>query len=74
MPPGGDHAVVLPGPGSAGVQAEPTFFTAGGDHELSMIEGGVSLGQYMRSIRTNFPFGAGSQLLSLSFPGDWFWT
>ena len=36
----------------------------------SMSEGGVSLGQYNRSIRMNFPFGAGSQLASLALPGE----
>ena len=33
----------------------------------------MSLGQYMRSIGRNGPFGAGSQLASLSAPGDSFW-
>jgi hypothetical protein len=31
-------------------------------------------GQYNRSTMTNGPFGAGSQLASLSAPGDAFWT
>ena len=52
---------------------QPTFVTAGGFQLPSMIEGGVSSGQYMRSIRTNLPAGAGSQFASLSAPGDWFW-
>ena len=38
-----------------------------------MVEGGVSLGQYSLNIRMNLPAGAGSQLDSLSLPGDWFW-
>src|SRR5215831_17102879 len=43
---------------------------AGGFHVPSRIEGGVSFGQYSRSIGTNFAFGAGSQFASLAFPGD----
>ena len=35
----------------------------------SIIEGGFSLGQYSRSIRTNLPAGAGSQLDSFTLPG-----
>src|SRR5262249_45378915 len=50
-----------------------TFFTAGIVHDPSMIEGLLSLGQYIRSIKTNFPGGAGSQLDSLAAPGDSFW-
>src|SRR5215467_11087772 len=38
-----------------------------------MIDGGVSCGQYMRSIRTNLPSGAGSQLASISLPGESRW-
>src|SRR5579871_2072630 len=52
---------------------QPTFVAAGGFQLPSMIEGGVSSGQYMRSIRRNLPAGAGSQFDSLSAPGDWFW-
>jgi hypothetical protein len=47
-----------------------TFLTAGGDQLPLMIEGGFSFGQYIRSIRTNLPAGAGSQFDSLSDPGD----
>ena len=43
---------------------------AGGFHDPSMIDGGVSFGQYSRIIGMNFAFGAGSQLASLSLPGD----
>jgi hypothetical protein len=50
-----------------------TFFTAGIVHDPLMIEGLFSLGQYIRSIRTNFPEGAGSQLDSLGAPGESFW-
>ncbi|MEH2513442.1 hypothetical protein V1291_004796 [Nitrobacteraceae bacterium AZCC 1564] len=38
-----------------------------------MIEGFFSLGQYNRTISTKSPDGAGSQLDSLSFPGESFW-
>ncbi len=51
-----------------------TFLTAGGFHVPLMMEGGFSFGQYMRNIKMNLSFGAGSQLLFLSAPGDWFWT
>jgi hypothetical protein len=50
-----------------------TFFAGGGDQVPLMIEGWVSLGQYMRSISWNLPLGAGSQFASLSAPGDSFW-
>src|SRR5262245_6510026 len=50
-----------------------TRFTPGGFQVPSMIDGGVSWGQYSRIISTNFSFGAGSQLASLSLPGDSFW-
>ena len=53
--------------------AQLTFTTCGGVHVPSRIEGLVSLGQYMRSIGRKGPFGAGSQLASLSAPGDSFW-
>ena len=44
-------------------------FTPGGLQLPSRIEGFVSLGQYMRIIRTNLPGGVGSQLASFSPPG-----
>jgi hypothetical protein len=50
-----------------------TLTTCGTFQLPSMIEGGVSFGQYIRSIKTKSPFGAGSQLASLSAPGDSFW-
>src|SRR5262249_46326369 len=49
------------------------FCTAGGVHDPLRIDGLFSLGQYIRSVRLNGPFGAGSQLASLSLPGDSFW-
>ena len=52
---------------------QATFFAAGIFHVPLMIEGDFSLGQYIRSIRTNLPDGAGSQFDSLPAPGDWFW-
>jgi hypothetical protein len=52
--------------------AYEAFLTAGGFQEPSRIDGSCSLGQYRRSIRTNFPAGAGSQLDSRSLPGDSF--
>ena len=50
-----------------------TFFAGGIFHEPLMIDGVFSLGQYSRIIRMNSPVGAGSQLDSLSLPGDSFW-
>ncbi len=50
-----------------------TFLMTGTSHVPSIIDGGVALGQYIRSIGTNAPLGAGNQLASLSLPGDWFW-
>lgn len=50
-----------------------TFTTRGGVQVPSRIDGLFSFGQYMRSIGRNAPFGAGSQLFSLSLPGDSFW-
>jgi hypothetical protein len=50
-----------------------TFFTGGIVHEPLMIEGFFSFGQYSRSIRMKSPGGAGSQLDSLSLPGESFW-
>ena len=41
---------------------QPAFFTGGGDHVPSRIEGGFSFGQYIRIIRMNWSLGAGSQL------------
>jgi hypothetical protein len=43
---------------------------AGGFQLPSRIDGGVSFGQYRRSIGTNLAFGAGSQLASFALPGD----
>jgi hypothetical protein len=48
------------------------FFTAGGTHVPLMIDGDFSFGQYIRNIKTNWSFGAGSQLLSFSAPGHSF--
>jgi hypothetical protein len=45
-----------------------TLTTAGGFHDPSRIEGDASLGQYILSIGRKSPFGAGSQLASLSAP------
>src|SRR5262245_35192010 len=45
----------------------------GGVHEPSSTDGDFSFGQYMRIIGMNSPLGAGSQLASLSLPGDSFW-
>src|SRR5262249_9608451 len=53
--------------------APPASFTAGGFQVPSRIDGSSSLGQYIRSVRRNGPFGAGSQLASLSLPGGSFW-
>src|SRR5215475_8053685 len=50
-----------------------TFSTRAGTHEPSSTDGGFSFGQYMRIIGMNSPLGAGSQLASLSLPGDSFW-
>src|SRR5262245_42558861 len=52
---------------------QATFFTGGMVHVPSRIDGSVSCGQYIRSIRMNLPAGAGSQLLSFSDPGLSFW-
>jgi hypothetical protein len=46
--------------------AHATFVTAGIVQMPSMIEGSFSFGQYIRSMRTNLPFGAGSQFDPLS--------
>src|SRR5215471_16230930 len=53
--------------------ADHTFFTGGIVHVPSRIEGAVSSGQHMRSMRINLPPGAGSQFDSLSAPGESFW-
>jgi len=50
-----------------------SFATPGGFQEPFRIEGDSSFGQYIRNIGMNAPFGAGSQLASLSEPGDTFW-
>ena len=39
----------------------------------SMIDGGVSFGQYSRSMGMNLAFGAGSQLASFALPGESAW-
>jgi hypothetical protein len=44
------------------VAARYFLITGDGDQLPSSIEGGVSLGQYIRKHRINFPAGAGSQL------------
>src|SRR5580704_7163844 len=46
---------------------------AGGVHVPSMMDGGVSFGQYSRSIGMNLALGAGSQLASFAFPGESAW-
>src|SRR5262245_13711787 len=51
----------------------PATVTAGGFQLPSRIDGAVSFGQYSRIMRMNSPLGAGSQLASLSLPGDSFW-
>jgi hypothetical protein len=55
---------------NSGHADQATFFAAGGFHVPLMMKGDLSFGQYMRNIRINLSFGAGSQLLSLSAPGD----
>jgi len=50
--------------------AHCTRFTGGAAH-LPLVAS--SLGQYNRMAIQNGPFGAGSQLASLSLPGDSFW-
>ena len=50
-----------------------TGLTGGMCHVPSRIDGFFSLGQYSRNIRLNRSFGAGSQLDSLSGPGDSAW-
>jgi len=52
---------------------QSTLTTGGGVHVRSRIDGLFSLGQYMRSIGRRTPSGAGSQLASLSLPGDSPW-
>jgi hypothetical protein len=52
---------------------QATFFTGGTFQDPSIIEGSLSPGQYMRSIRMNRPEGAGNnQFDSLSAPGESF--
>jgi hypothetical protein len=58
---------------SSTVTEPDCFSTAGGFHEPSRIEGGLSLGQYKRNIKMNLPVEAGSQFDSLFAPGDAFW-
>jgi len=50
----------------------PTLFTPGGTQLPSMMEFGLSLGQYIRNVRLKSPSGAGSQFASLSMPGESF--
>ena len=50
-----------------------TSFTSGTFQVPSSNEGGVSVGQYSRIMRMNCAEGAGSQLASLSLPGDSRW-
>ena len=45
----------------------------GGFQVPSMMEGGVSLGQYRRIIGMNFARGAASQLASFAFPEESAW-
>src|SRR5215475_12838502 len=47
--------------------------TSAGFHVPSRMDGGFSLGQYNRIISTKASAGAGSQLASLSLPGESFW-
>jgi hypothetical protein len=56
-------------PSSDRIRLKSYLRTGGTDHVPSMIDGLLSLGQYMRSMRMNLPAGAGSQ----SAPGDLFW-
>jgi hypothetical protein len=59
---------------SACLRPQPeTRFTGGIVQVPLTIEGLLSSGQYMRSIRMNLPAGAGSQFASLSAPGESFW-
>src|SRR5215510_3620514 len=60
-------------PAGAHPHTPAAFFTGGIVHVPSRIEGEVSSGQYMRSMRMNLPAGAGSQFDSLSAPGESFW-
>ena len=60
-------------PASSSCYIQLALTTCGTFQLPSMIEGGVSFGQYIRSIRTKSPFGAGSQFASLSAPGDSLW-
>jgi hypothetical protein len=53
-------------------QVDARCFTGGTVHEPSRIDGRSSLGQYIRSIRMNFPAGAGSQFDFRSAPGESF--
>lgn len=47
-----------------------TVLRRGGVQVPSRIEGGAVVGQHKYRTRSNLPFGAGSQLASLAFPGD----
>lgn len=59
-------------PGRGYARSE-TFLTGGIVQVPSMIDGLLSFGQYIRSMRMNLPAGAGSQFDSLSVPGESFW-
>src|SRR5690349_6924327 len=56
-----------------GYDRSATFLTGGIVQVPSMIDGLLSFGQYIRSMRMNLPAGAGSQFASLSAPGESFW-
>ena len=47
-------------------------FTPGGTQLPSLMEIGLSLGQYIRNVRLKSPAGAGNQFDSLSLPGESF--
>src|SRR5580704_6120144 len=70
--PGIDPGSYLP-PRSNRIEDYFDSFMAGGFQLPSMIEGGVSFGQYRRSMGMNLAFGAGSQLASFALPGESPW-
>lgn len=49
-----------------------TFCAPGGTQLPSLMEIGLSLGQYIRNVRLKSPSGAGNQFDSLSLPGEAF--
>jgi hypothetical protein len=62
------------GPARKGLRGEVQLLTTAGIFQVPFkIEGVVSFGQYILIIGMNSPFGAGSQLASLSAPGDATW-